>query len=303
MRSYQEMNKLIPSKDTNFGSKKRNNRAAAIEALRETRDNQEFLSESARGTLELKKEITMGNAGHYSKTSRRREMAARLEARKSLTEDVLVYIMSETITNSLVFDKGYLEENGAGINLNIRDFLKESFKQELITEDSFKKCASVSMREMYNLVEDYVGVLLESDGEEKEEVIEEIKADEEIKGDIEKISTIVKNKVTNVIASEKQLAEINKEDDEIAQESGHSYINKRNKDKTLFRGIIESCISIQKTENIDEDGLSHNDLNMDNVMAEAVIHYTILESLSTCKLISVSAKNAQDYARTISYMR
>jgi len=70
--------------------------------------------------------------------------------------------------------------------------------------------------------------------------------------------------------------------------------------KTLFRNMLESNLN-EQVSMLKESKLST--INMDNVLAETIIQYTLLETLYTARLFDLNPKQIKSLSKTLNFIR
>jgi len=209
---------------------------------------------------------------------------------ENYSKDLLGYVLKETLRNSLLFDKEYLEENMKEIENQLHEFIKESFNQELITVNRMAKSGSIIAEDIAFEVFTYANKLSESDN--KDELVTEFVNSTFIESTIDKIAKDVQKKVKEVTEREKELSGINKSQEEIKEEEGLLKVDLY--ENTLFRSIYEACIpkSINESE-------GNSKVNSKQTLAETVFYYTLIECVSTMGIVDANANNINEFAKYI----
>lgn len=287
---------LVPLRDTNYAQRKRR----VFEALMESKKNMMIETEIEKAEKEeeeIKKQMEM--ASRFGESAKKREcrkkLAEELEENYNIMKDLLVEAMVDIFYESILLDDDFKTKFYSNITEQAELFFNEAFNQGLLTLESFSKCKSQIVRDLYVICEEQLTLMKdeELDEEELEVVMDEAECCK--KPIVETIADVVKDKVAKVVKTEKDIAEKNKE--ELEELKAQEHVFQRYERPSLFRSIMINNSRVP----FNEDGEATDNLDMDMVMAESLIQYTLLEVMNTTRLLNLSPSQVQSLAFKFSF--
>jgi hypothetical protein len=280
----------IPLSQTNYAERRRRineNIEASKQAFLDAKEGEKYEQQLEREYNESKMAEKLTNG---KKANKMRKISEELQNNYEMMEDLLVESFTEFFINSIPIDDEIKGKFYEGIKENGRQMIKGMFDAELINMKSFSENNSSLVRKVYDLADKYIAESKETGELNKFSFMIEA---EDISGG--HISNTVMKKVADTVKKEKDIAEKNKEDlDKLTQE-GYSFMKKEK--PSLFRSIMIN----NSRQPITEDGKKSEELNMDMVMCESVIMYSLLEFLNTTYLLNLNAKQIQSLAFSFSF--
>jgi hypothetical protein len=288
---------FIPLSETNFASKRRRLQENFNETRQMLFEQAEQRKAEAEERMDYERSrLAEGFGISSNKRESKRKLQEQLERNYKVMEHLLTESMVEIFMESLVLDTDFIDKAKENLETVAREFFTESFNQGLFGMESFSKSTSSTMKEIYGICEDAI-VKINEDALSKSDVKVYLQeAQEERKSAVNHVADSVKDKVTKVIKREKEISEQNQKDLEDAKAQEHVVM--RRQDPSLFRNMIISNSKKVLSESAGEGGV-----NMDMVMAESVVQYTLLEALNTTGLYKFSPKQAQSLSFTIGWKK
>ena len=260
-------------------------------SLIESRDAEVEMEQNPYHTdNEIEATIISENIKSTKKYKRNKALKETKYLKENYTKDLLGYVMMKTLKESLIFDEAYLIENGDYLEKQMKEFVSESFKQDFITANTFAESGNIVCEDIVDEVLRYADKLVESNEDERSDIVSEFTSMTFLEETIDSIATKVQKKVKDVTKREKDLSEINKKQEEIKQEQGLLKVDKY--ENTLFRSLYEACVPAIVNE-------SEGSIDSKEILGEAVFYYTLIECLNTMELVKINGNNANSFARYI----
>lgn len=215
--------------------------------------------------------------------------------------DVLAECFTELVISSLVLDEEYVTENHEGLVNKFKEAYKELLNAGYIKTEGVSPAFTAYITPAVNTFDD-----IETSIEEPEKIISVLKvAEQEMKDSEDKITITesVKEKVMEVIKEEKIFASkrnflkesfYKKYDGTSLFNALHIHNFNESKRELLMN---EADLTLEKLAN-DEEKL--NELN-DNVLAETICDYTLLEVLNTCDMLTENF-NANNFKKNLTFL-
>lgn len=241
-----------------------------------------------------------------------------------LSKKLFSNIIGEIFMKAIPLDEDFKEKYKG----NIRTLLDENlYPNDEYIFDTFKKIKnnSLFLESVISLIEGCAKNTSNKKLKNKELISDEFELcddDNEIFNskkevlNIDAVSDMIKDKVITVIEKETEESEkhkeivdelMNKSQDEGMQES-FTFIKKGGLEQhTLFKALMINTHKniLKEKNNLSENYISESTegmkVNMDFVMAESIVRYTLLETLNTLKIIDLSTKEARKLSEMLTY--
>jgi len=263
-------NSLIPLRETNFASKRKRISDGIMESIESYNNNLEMENNEKLVKEEFKINEMAENIGSFNTRKNRRERSLFLERKENTVRELLIENLADIFYTSIILDEDFKAIHETNILEKGKYFFEEMFKQNMLSTNDFINSENEFLREMYVNTFDLVESSIE---DANVNIFEESK--KKSTSDKDNVSNEIKKKVVKVIKYEKDLAGKKEEEKQNLEES--QLIYNRKEKPSLFKAIMKSN-SKQLLEN--------KNFNMDQIMAESIIQYTLLETLNTLKLIT-----------------
>lgn len=229
---------------------------------------------------------------------------------KNLLEKSIVYTMSGILLEALPLDKDFKDTHKAGFDKLVAQKLAE------------KGNVSAIVKHMENSGQFLSEVAKECKDKAKEADDKKRKGkeveDKELKVenfDTDKASEIIKEKVLQVIEEENEVSEKQKEisteleNAKTLKENANLYCSDKLKSYSLFKGMMVNNYksAIHKAKELNEStnyvSLTENEMSvdMDMILAETIINYTLLEMLNTLNYETFNRRDVDKMANNLAY--
>lgn len=229
---------------------------------------------------------------------------------RNLLEKSVVYTLSGILSEALPLDEDFKESYKAGFDKlianklsekgNIMDVIKHMENSGQFLSEVAKECKEKA-----------------KEADDKKRKGKEVE-DKELKVenfDTDKAAEIIKEKVIKVIEEENEVSEKQKEisteleNAKTLKENATIYCADKIKSYSLFKGMMMNNYksAIHKAKDLNEStiyvSLTENEIavDMDMILAETIINYTLLEMLNTLKYEKFTARGINKMANDLAY--
>lgn len=219
------------------------------------------------------------------------------ERKRKLQEDrecydiVVNQLLTETLTSifyeSLMLDDEVKLENSTRLIEFGTSVYTKLFESGIINEDSFANSNSLTIRNIHELCSEAAQSIIASDksASKASEIL--TRAGAAIDAKAKHIDEIVKDKVVSVIRNEREIAERNQEKLDSLKSDIEKNKFMRKEQPTIMRSLIIGAVKHSKSDEI----------NTEKALAEGIINYTLLETLNTTRVLEMTPKEWDSFAK------
>lgn len=229
---------------------------------------------------------------------------------KNLLEKSVVYTMSGILLEALPLDEDFKESYKTGFDKIIAHKLSE--KGDILAVIKHMENSGEFLSEVAKECKEKAKEADDKKRKGKEVEDKELKVDN---FDTNKASEIIKEKVIKVIEEENEVSEKQKEisaeleDAKNLKENASLYRQDKLTSYSLFKGMMMNNYkaAIHKAKDLNEStnyvSLTENEIavDMDMILAETIINYTLLEMLNTLKYEKYTARTVNKMANDLAY--
>lgn len=207
---------IIPYSETN--ASKRNARVA--NNMANLKEEMDMLKDYEASSNKIKKEMmfeesakTLVNSSSIERRKRNHEEGV---LKESVMRQTLVAFLTETVLKGLVFDEDFYYSQESYLKEELNSFFNKAFDDNVISDNSFIRCESMLMEDLYFHLKDSVNKKVDNRTEvdifNEDTILEMLAEDDTAQKISDEIAKIVKEKVMDTLESEKRIA--TKKDDE-----------------------------------------------------------------------------------------
>lgn len=292
-------NDLIPYRKTNAGVRDRRLQESVKSFYEEKKLAEKALLEESVHDENIRRETLMGAASTKNLRSEREKTYR--HQRQQILENARLAIIIESLTDifyeSIVLDDDYKLANRDILIETGNSLFVEGFEKELMNLYSLEYSESTTIQEFYSIANKYAEKIASSvNSDEITNLIDEaVGVIKESAGD--DIRDIVREKVIEVVKVEQKIAQQNQED--LTQTIQEGFVATRKEKPTLFKSMM---LGVSKLP-ISEDKSFLEGSTFETILAETIIHYTFLEVLNTSRIVEFNAKEAQKVASSYRFIK
>jgi hypothetical protein len=301
MINLREQNEILPVSDTKWSdrTKEITNRLFQLSEEFEKQKLVEDINESTKREDLIEK--MADNVKNEFQREKRLQLQESLEIKKEIYNELITKSLVDIIYEAVVLDNEYKILYKDAINESTKEFLGVLLNEGYLSPENLHSNASVTASVLAEVCEIFTEEITSSrDKQAVNQLLEKFNNDSDKEIITKDVAKFVQNKVVKVIKNEKKIAEENKEKEEQIEkmvEEGFEPYRRPREEPSLFRALYINAardISLQ-------EGVNPLDNKKDLIFGDAIIMYTILETMNTLKILNIDASIAQEITSAITY--